>query len=105
MIPKKKRGFRKIMIDGITYSWRFSDFVEIRPAHNQTNRLEINFGYFDHWLYVNDKENAPEDFDPKIITPNFIRKSVLNAIRLGWDVDNGNDLKKLNYNNGIFKTE
>jgi len=103
MIPEKKRGFRKIIIDGITYNWRFSDSVEIRPAHNSTNRLEINFGYFDLWLYANDKESIPEDFDPKVITSNFIRAAITNAIKLGWNTEHTNQLKKLKYRNGIFE--
>nr|WP_294939413.1 hypothetical protein [uncultured Flavobacterium sp.] len=102
MIPKKKSGFRKIEIDGVAYHWRFSEIIQIRPLENPYNNLEVAFGYFDPWLYSNDKENTPADFEPKIITPGFIKSAIQNAIQLGWDnnVQRGN--LKLNYANGTF---
>lgn len=101
MIPKKKKGFRKIVVDNIAFNWRFSEIIEIRPEGNQNNKLEVDFGYFDSWLYVNDV-NKPEDFEPKIITPNFVKKSIKNAIELGWNIETKNKLKKLKYRNGKF---
>ena len=103
MNPKKKKGFRKIIVDDTTYNWRFSDSIEIRPEQNQSNKLEIDFGYFDPWLYVNDPENKPEEFEPKVVTPGFIKKVIKNAIQLGWNVKEGNKLTKLKYSNGIFE--
>ena len=104
MIPKKKKGFRKITIDNKIYNWRFLGSIEIRPEGNQSNKLEIDFGYFDSWLHVNDDSNKPEDYEPKIVTPNFIKKSIENAIKLGWNTETKNTLKKLKYRNGIFQT-
>lgn len=103
MLPKKKKGFRKIIIGNTAYNWRFSDSIEIRPEQNQSNKLEIDFGYFDPWLYVNDPENKPEKFEPKVATPGFIKKSIENAIRLGWTIEDKNKLMRLKYSNGIFE--
>ncbi|MGX7666745.1 hypothetical protein [Flavobacterium pedocola] len=105
MIPKKKKGFRKIVVAEKVYYWRFSTIIEIKPEHNHSNRLEIDFGHFDPWFYANDPENKPEDFEPKSITPAFIRKSIENAIALGWNIDAANTFKKLNFRNNAFENE
>ena len=102
MIPKKKKGFRKIVVDNVAFNWRFSELIEIRPEGNQTNQLEVDFGYFDSWLYANDNANAPENYEPKIITPSFVKKSIESAIMLGWNLETKNKLKKLKYRNGKF---
>ena len=60
--------------------------IKIKPEQNNSNNLEIDFGYFDTWLYVNDNLNAPDDFEPKTVTPAFIKYSIENAIKLGWDI-------------------
>jgi len=103
MLPKKKKGFRKIIIGNETYNWRFSDSIEIRPEQDQSNRLEIDLGSFDPWLYVNDPENKPEEVAPRVVTPAFIRQAIENAIRLGWTIEAKNTLLKLNYRKGLFK--
>ena len=105
MIEKKKNGFRKITIENEIYNWRFGGIIKIRPNQNKNNTLEINIGYFDIWLYVNDKENQPEDYEPKVVTPIFVRKSIENAIKLGWDIKAKNNLTKIKYKNGIFEIE
>ena len=53
MVPKKKKGFRKLVTDNKIYYWRLNGIVEIRPDQNQTNKLEIDFGYFDYWEFTN----------------------------------------------------
>lgn len=103
MIPKKKRGFRKIVVDHKIYYWRFSNIIEIRPEQKKSNKLEVSFGYFDEWLYVNDKDNKPEDFEHKVITPNFIREIIECAIELDWNIEAENCLKKLKYEKGKFE--
>ena len=103
MILKKKNGFRKITIEKEIYNWRFSGIIEIRPNENQSNKLEIDFGWFDEWLYLNDKVNKPEEFEPKIITPNFVKKAITNAKKLNWDTKEKNILIMLKYRNGIFE--
>lgn len=103
MLSKKKKGFRKISIEGKTYFWNFSSVVDIRPDGNRGNRLCVDFGYYDEWLYVNDAEQRPADFEPKSITPAFVKECVQNAISLGWDTEKENGTFKLNYSNGVFE--
>ena len=105
MISKKKKGFRKITIENEIYNWNFTNIIDIRPNENQSNKLEIDFGWFDEWIYKNDKIDKPEDYSPKIITPNFIKKSILNAIKLNWNTKEKNTLLKLKCKNGIFEID
>jgi hypothetical protein len=105
MISKKNNGFRKITIQNEIYNWKLVEVIQIRPNGNQSNKLEINIGYFDVWLYIKDEENKPEDYEPKIVTPSFIKKSIENAIKLGWDIKDKNKLTRLKYSNGIFEIE
>lgn len=103
MIAKKKNGFRKIVVNDEIYYWRFNDCIDIRPDQNQSNKLEIDFGYFDHWLFINDKENRPKDFEPKVVTPGFIKKIIENAIQSGWSINDKNKVMKLKYKEGKFE--
>ncbi|MCL9805502.1 hypothetical protein NAT51_08210 [Flavobacterium amniphilum] len=102
MIPKKKKGFRKIIVGNTEYNWRFSGIVEIRPKQNVSNKLEIDMGHFDPWLYVNDLENKPDDFEPKTVTPGFVKKCIEAAISSGWDIGTKNTHLKLSYKKGEF---
>ncbi|KQB39799.1 hypothetical protein [Flavobacterium aquidurense] len=103
MIPKKRNGFRKITIDTTIYCWRLNGVIEIRPDQNQSNKLEIDFGYFDYWEFVNHPEERPADFEPKIVTPGFIKIIIQNAIQLGWNVNNKNNTTRLKYRNNEFE--
>jgi hypothetical protein len=103
MVPKKKKGFPKLITDNKIYYWRLNGIVEIRPDQNQTNKLEIDFGYFDYWEFANNPQVSPEDFEPKIITPGFIKKIIENAIQLGWNINDKNKVLKLSYRNTEFR--
>jgi hypothetical protein len=105
MISKKKNGFRKIIIEDKIYNWRFENIIQIRPSENRNNKLEIDFGWFDNWLFINDKENESENYEPKIVTPSFIKKSIENAIKLGWNIEDKNLLFKIKYRHQIFTIE
>lgn len=79
--PQKKRGFRPITIDEQHYCWRLnslSGLIEINAANCYRQRLEVNFGWYDEWLYFAD-ERKPPDFEPRVVTPRFVEK----AIRFG----------------------
>jgi hypothetical protein len=102
MISKKKNGFRKITIENNIYNWRFTSIIQIRPNENPNNKLEIDFGWYDEWLFINDKENEPESYEPKKVTPSFIEKSIKNAIKLGWNIEAKNLQLKIKYRNKIF---
>ncbi|MGV0919041.1 hypothetical protein ACTS94_01430 [Empedobacter falsenii] len=97
-----RNSFRKIVVNEIGFHWMFHHIIKIRPDHQRQNKLDIDFGYYDSWLFVNDKENEPADYEPKVITPAFIRKCIEEAINMGWNPDLKSGLFKLKYHNKTF---
>lgn len=104
-LPKIKRGFRKITVDEQNFQWRFDKVIDIRPETKKDTKLLIDFGWYDVWLYVNDKENRPPDFQPETITPAFVRQAILFALNHGWEIQIGAGLMNLKYREGVFEVE
>jgi hypothetical protein len=103
-LPKKKRGFRIITIDSKKFNWRFAGEIDIRPEQQKDNRLLIDFGWFDEWLYVDNKASRPPDYEIKIVTPEFVRRAVLYALENNWDITKNRQTLKMVYRNGQFGT-
>lgn len=82
-----KKGLRTIIIDDVKYYWKFKNEIFIFHSEFKNSTLSIDFGYYDIWLYVNDKENTPPDFEPKIVTPKFISESIKFALANGWNMN------------------
>ena len=101
-LPKKKNGFRSITVNGAGYNWKFEKKIDIRPKTNKNNKLIVDFGWYDVWLFVNDKENEPLEYEPKKVTPAFVRKSIIEAIKLGWNSDGLKGEFNLRYKDGKF---
>ena len=101
--PKKKRGFRAIKVENIDFNWCFLGLIDVRPDKQKSNMLTINFGWYDDWLYVNDKENEPPEFEPVIVTPKFVSESIKFALDNGWDVEKANQNFKVTYRDKKFK--
>lgn len=99
---KNKTGFRKITVEEQIFNWKFAEIIDIRPENNMNNKLEVDFGYYDVWLYVNDKENRPPDFDPKSITPKFVKNAIDYAIINGWNINSKNQKTRLIYRDNMF---
>ncbi len=100
--PKKKQGFRKIVVKNISFNWKFSGGIDIRPDLNKNNQLFIDYGWYDDWLYVEDKKNKPPDYEPKIVTPSFIRTSIEFALKNGWNTENRTGKFEINYKEGKY---
>jgi hypothetical protein len=101
--PNKKRGFRKITVDGQNFNWRLAGVIDVRPDSQKENKLTIDFGWYDEWLYVNDKENRPPDFEPQTVTPSFVRQAILYALDHKWGIKKKTGLMQLKYNDGRFE--
>ena len=99
------RGFRKIVVKEQSYKWRFQARIQICPEGLYNNKLEIDFGYYDVWLYMNDWENRPADYEPKIITPAFVSTCIVEALNLGWNPSLKHGLFKVIYREQTFKKE
>jgi len=100
--PNKKRGFRKIRVNDIDFNWSFSGEINIRPANNRNNQLVVDFGWYDVWLFVNDPENVPPPYEPKVITPLFVRECILFAMDNKWDIEKRVDKFEVLYRKGTL---
>lgn len=90
-LPKKKRGFRTIQVNKQYFNWRFAGLIEVRPALQKNNKLVLDFGWFEEWLYVNDRENQPPAYAPRVITPAFVQQLIDFALQNGWDTGRKQD--------------
>jgi hypothetical protein len=101
-LPQKKRGFRKIIIDDKVFNWRFNSQIEVCPAICKDNKVIVDFGWFDSWLYINDKSGFPPEYDPKIVTPSFVRKAIEFALVHNWDITAHTGVTKIIYRDNQF---
>jgi len=51
-----KKGFRKIIVDERLFYWKFNKKIFVISNKIRNSLLIIDFGWYDVWLYVNDKE-------------------------------------------------
>lgn len=104
MNTKKQKGFRIIEVENKRFWWKFSGGVDIRPEGNLSNKLMVNFGWYDVWACVNDN-NKPEDYEPKIITPKFIRQAIIFGLMNDWDISSKHKVVNIGYRNRTFVIE
>ena len=78
------KGFRKIIVNDELYLWKVNKKIIILKEQKKSNRIEVDFGWFDEWLYINDQNNRPSDYELKNITPKFIEDCIKFAIDEGW---------------------
>ncbi|SIT30099.1 hypothetical protein SAMN05421788_109127 [Filimonas lacunae] len=102
-LPKKLRGFRKVMVEGKCFYWRFASVIDIRPAMQKQNRLSVDFGWYDTWLYINDDPaHRPPPFVPLVVSPGVVKQAILFALSNRWNTDKKNGLIQLTYKNQQF---
>lgn len=103
MLPKKKRGFRTITVNNKHFNWRFAGVVEVRPALQKNNKLVLDFGWFEEWLYMNDRDNRPPAFSPRLISPAFVSRIISFALENNWDIQKKAAQLRLVYKNECFQ--
>lgn len=79
-----KKGLRKIVVDQQEFYWKFSKKLIVTSNEIKNCLLTVDFGWYDVWLYANDKGNKPPDFEPKNVTPKFVSESISYALSKGW---------------------
>jgi len=79
-----KKGLRKIVVENGVFYWRFNEKVFVICEKYKNGILIVDFGWYDVWLYINDKENRLPDFEPKSVTPKFVSESIFFALSKGW---------------------
>ena len=93
-----KKGLRKIVVEGETYYWKFTEKVFISKNAEKNSILIVDFGYYDFWLYVNSRER-PLDYEGVLVTPQFVRASILIALGQGWNKGK----MELDYIEGVYQ--
>ena len=94
-----KKGLRSITVKGQQFYWKFNGKVIVSSDEIKNSLLIVDFGWYDVWLYVNDKENRPPDFEPECVTPKFVSKSIMYALTQGWD----DGKMEIEFRNGDYK--
>ncbi|MCB9222748.1 MAG: hypothetical protein H6582_01120 [Crocinitomicaceae bacterium] len=100
-----KKGFRKIVVNGLPFHWKFNEKIIIAGGENGNGLLTVDFGWYDIWLYVNDQENEPPPYEPKRVTPEFVKKCIVFALSKEWKPDQSSSVFNVFYQNGQFSTE
>jgi hypothetical protein len=83
-VPKKK-GYRAIVVAGRSFKWRFIERIVVVPdglAGRQV--LEVDFGWFDEWLYRKHDPDTPPAYFPRVVTPSFVAAAIAFALDHGW---------------------
>jgi len=101
-LPGKKRGFRKIVIDGKEFSWRFNSQIEINPSASKANKLLVDFGWLDPFLSVNNKSASPPENNPARATPSLTKQAIEFALKNNWDVTKRTGVMKIVYMDSLF---
>ena len=94
-----KKGLRKILINEQEFFWKFNEKIFVTSDETENSILIVDFGWYDVWLYVNDPQNKPPDFEPKSVTPKFVNDSISFALNQGWKEGK----MELEFRNGNFK--
>ena len=100
----KPKGFRSIVVDGRTYYWQLTarGILKIVTGRKSSPALEVDFGWYDVWLYPPGDPATPPPFEPRIVTPEFVRAAVVTGIQAGWGPAETGSAVRLVYRNGAF---
>ncbi|MGB8703211.1 MAG: hypothetical protein WCD18_27650 [Thermosynechococcaceae cyanobacterium] len=80
-LPQKRRGFRRITVNGVIYDWCCGKVIDIRRSDKPRSSLFIDIVFNDPWLQkfetrLNNTSNP--------ITPAFIAYAIQEVTQLGW---------------------
>ena len=108
-IPKKRRGFRKIVVDLISYDWRFETFsdepiyIDIRLTSKPRSKLLIDIDCKDPWLQ-NIENIRYHHLHPcsSPITPKFVANAIKASLKIGWQPKENHGEFYVKYQGGQF---
>lgn len=101
-LSNNKRGFRKTSVEDDDYSWKFDGVIDIRHAEKpKGQKLIVNYGWYDVWLYVNVKDKPPEPC-VWVFTPRLVAEAIIFAKHEGWNPILGKGEFKITYMNKDF---
>ena len=89
-------GFRKIIVQGQGFCWRFDGRLVIIPAGQSGQPLYVKWGWQD-WLEPEGPGN-----EPLIVTPRFVASAIRFALGHGWRSQGNKSPVELGYRKGSF---
>ena len=111
-ISKKRRGFRRIVVDSIDYDWRFDNwsnepvypiYVDIRLTTKPRSKLLIDIDCEDPWLQNIDNTRYHHLHScSSPITPKFVSNAIKASIKLGWKPEENYGEFYVKYQGGNF---
>jgi hypothetical protein len=94
-----RAGFRKIIVQGQGYRWRFDGRLVVIPAAHSGPPLYVAWGWRD-WLEPEGLGN-----EPMIVTPRFVASVIRFALGYGWGSQSSKSAVQLAYKDGSFHQE
>jgi hypothetical protein len=92
-----RAGFRKVVVQGQGFGWRFDGRLVIIPAERSGPPLYVEWGWQD-WLEPEGVGN-----EPVIVTPSFVASAIQFALGHGWGSQGGKSPVELGYRDGLFQ--
>jgi hypothetical protein len=118
--PKKKKGFRKIDVEGQEFRWHFrpsfdNSYLTLQSTVSSGEKLiVILLGWKDPWLAINgyhltDGGNVlhlhiAAQNEPEIVTSKFVRTAILHGLANGWKPNDRHPLLYCVYSQGLFSS-
>jgi hypothetical protein len=115
--PKKKRGFRSIVVDGSRYQWRFKPgathsellLCGARVANGALFRWQLA-DWRDPWLCIDgfaiegDRMHLSSAArnEPRVVSPAWVSEAVRAALHLGWRADQPGPTQAGVFRDGAF---
>jgi hypothetical protein len=115
--PKRKRGFRRIHVNGVEFRWRFEPSTpnsRLRVSHatvkGQTLVVRM-VGWVGPWLGINGfsivdgvlQLYTSAKNEPPIVTGRFARQCIVFALEHGWQPETpGSDFRVVSHN-GVLR--
>ena len=86
-VPSGK-GFRAIVVNGRSFKWRFVKRLIVVPDGLSGRQvLEVDLGWSDPWLEINDPKTTGSGRNPQIATPAFVAQAIAFALHAGWNAE------------------
>ena len=87
--PKKKRDYRKIVVDDRAFQWRFNygkqegllEVLADRDSSRRGQRLIVEWAWID---WFNEENRVETTCEPRVVSPGFVAAAIRNALKLGW---------------------
>jgi hypothetical protein len=90
---------RRIIVDGVSYRWRFDDVLVVIPGDSSSPQLYVDWGWRD-WV-----EPDGPGAKPLIVTPRFVADAVRFAVAHGWQSSEVGRPLRLGFKGGSFTVD